>query len=416
MLFGGIDWSDRVLDFHLRTGDGKVLAQGEVEPNVEGLADLFTTLESHGPPDEIGIAIETSHGAWVQALLDRGYKVYPVNPKTVERFREALSAAGDKSDKIDRKVLAMFLATFHQDNKPLCPDDPEIISLRIACQDRLRLVEERTAKLNELGAILKCYYPAVLGLFGDFKSYIALDFLLRFPTQNKMQALSERRFRSWLKRHHYPRPQRIDDMVDILERPALSVSEHLQKSKKSLICYLANSIKFLNTEIAERNKQITDQLNELPEANWIRSLPGAGDVLAPSLLACLGRDPQRFASAADARAFMGTAPVTKASGNYRSVHFRRGCWKFARRTLQLFADKSRHQCAWAQAFYEKQRNSGHNHHAALRALAHKWLKIILAMRRTGTRYNEQTFINSQRRYLLKTPMLTTKISNFLIGA
>ncbi|HUW18950.1 MAG TPA: IS110 family transposase [Sedimentisphaerales bacterium] len=416
MLFGGIDWSDSVLDFHLRTADGKVLAQGEVQPSVEGLADLFTALETHAQPDEIGIAIETSHGAWVQALLDRGYKVYPVNPKTVERFREALSAAGDKSDKIDRKVLAMFLATFHQDNKPLRPDATEIISLRIACQDRLRIVEERTAKLNELGAILKCYYPAVLGLFGHFKSYIALDFLLRFPTQNKMQALSERRFRSWLKRHHYPRPQRIDDMVDILERPALSVAEHLQKSKEPLICYLAGSIKLLNAEITERNKQITEQLNQLPEANWICSLPGAGEVLAPSLLACLGRDPQRFASAADARAFMGTAPVTKASGNYRSVHFRRGCWKFARRTLQLFADKSRHQCAWAQVFYEKQRNSGHNHHAALRALAHKWLKIILAMRRTGTLYNEQTFTNSQRRYLLKVPILTTKNSNFLIRA
>ena len=87
MLFTGIDWSDRVLDFHLRTGDGKVLAQGEVQTTVEGLAELFTALESHGLPDEIGIAIETSHGAWVQALLDRGYKVYPVNPKTVERVK-----------------------------------------------------------------------------------------------------------------------------------------------------------------------------------------------------------------------------------------------------------------------------------------------------------------------------------------
>jgi len=219
-----------------------------------------------------------------------------------------------------------------------------------------------------------------------------------------MQALSERQFRTWLKRHRYPCPQRLDDMVDRLKQPALSVAEHLQKSKKALIGYLAHSIKLLNAEITERDKQITEQINELPEANWIHSLPGAGDVLAPSLLACLGRDPQRFASVADARALMGTAPVTKASGKYRSVHFRRGCWKFARRTLQLFADHSRHQCLWAQAFYEKQRNSGHNHHAALRALAHKWLKIILAMRRTGTRYNEQTFVNSQRKYLLKSPM------------
>ena len=153
MLFAGIDWSEKFLDFHLRTAEGKVLTQGRVKPSVEGMADLFAELESHASVSEIGIAIETAHGAWVQALLDRGYQVYPLNPKTVERFREALSANGVKTDKIDRKVLAMFLVTFHKENKPLRPDAPEIIQLRILCQDRLRLVEERSAKVNELGAI-----------------------------------------------------------------------------------------------------------------------------------------------------------------------------------------------------------------------------------------------------------------------
>ena len=197
----------------------------------------------------------------------------------------------------------------------------------------------------------------------------------------------------------------LDEMVDVLTQPALPVADHLQQAKAPLISYLAASIQTLNSEIAKRNQWITEHLDHLPEANWVRSLPGAGEVLAPALLACLGRDPQRFASVADARALMGTAPVTKASGTVRVVQFRRGCWKFARRTLQLFADQSRHQCPWAQAFYSKQRNSGHNHHAALRALAHKWLKIILAMRRDGTIYNERIFANSQRRYLLRIPVL-----------
>jgi len=406
MLFAGIDWSDKVLDFHLRTADGQVLTEGQVKPSVEGLAVLFATLENHATPDQIGIAIETAQGAWVQALLDRGYQVYPLNPKTVERFRQALSASGVKTDKIDRKVLAMFLVTFHQDNKPLRPDAPEIIALRIASQDRLRLVEECTAKLQELRAILKCHYPAFLGLFGDLDSQIALKFLEQFPTQKQMLSLSERRFINWLKRHHYTCPQRFEEMLDVLKQPALSVAEHLQKAKQPRICYLARSIQTLKTEIAARDEQITKDLDKLPEANWIRSLPGAGVVLAPALLACLGRDPNRF-DCAQARALMGTAPVTRASGKSHVVHFRRGCWKFARRTLQLFAEQSRHQCPWAQAFYEKQRNSGHKHHAALRALAHRWLKIMLAMRRTGTPYNEYVFVNSQRRYLLKTPLLNT---------
>ncbi len=409
MLFAGIDWSEKFLDFHLRTAEGKVLAEGQVRPNVEGMADLFASLETHALASEISVAIETAHGAWVQALLDRGYPVYPLNPKTVERFREALSANGVKTGTIDRKVLAMFLVTFHQENKPLRPDDPEIIQLRILCQDRLRLVEERSAKVNELQAILKCYYPAFLGLWGGLDSEIALDFLQQYPTQKQMQKLSERRLVNWLSRHHYSFPRRLDGRVTMLKQAVLPVAEHLQAAKKTLIGYWARSIKMLNTEMAAGDKQINDHLDGLPESDWVRSLPGAGKVLAPSLLACLGRDPQRFSSVGEARALMGTAPVTKASGNFRAVQFRRGCWKFGRRTLQLFAEQSRHPCHWAQAFYEKQRHSGHKHHEALRALAHRWLKILLAMRQSGSLYNEDIFVNSQRRYLLKIPML--RISN-----
>ena len=41
MLFCGIDWCDRALDFHLRTLDGQVLCQGAVKPTVEGLGELL---------------------------------------------------------------------------------------------------------------------------------------------------------------------------------------------------------------------------------------------------------------------------------------------------------------------------------------------------------------------------------------
>ena len=407
MGFAGIDGSDRTLDFHLRSAEGRVLAEGQVTKNFEGMTALFAKLEAHAPPSEIAIAIETVHGAWVQALLDRGYCVYPVNPKTAERFRQALSAAGNKSDTIDAKVLALFLASCHQQLRPLCPDAPEVVSLRMACEDRVRLVEERTAKLNELQAVLKGYYPVFVDFFGDIDSQIAWAFLGDFPTQNQMQGLTARRLQAWLKRHHYRYLDRVDPMVQHLTQPVLPVADHLQTAKAALIRYLASSLTALQAEISEREKQITQHFDGLPEADWIRSLPGAGPTLGPALLACVGRDPQRFPSVADARALMGTAPVTKASGTSRVVHFRFGCWKFARRTLHLFADLSRHQCSWAKEFYDKQRARGHRHHAAVRSLAHKWLKIILAMKRSGTPYNEAVFVQSQRRYLLKTPLLAT---------
>ena len=306
----------------------------------------------------------------------------------------------------------MFLATFHKTLRPLRPDDPEIVTLRIACQDRLRLVEERTAKLNELRSILKVHYPAVLGVFADLDSIIMLEFLRKYPTQNQMRKLTERRFRTWLGRHHYNRPSRVDDMVACIKQPPLPIADHLQRAKASLIQYLAKTLIALKAEIAAREKAVTAQFDTMPEAAWVKTLPGAGTVLAPALLACIGRDKTRFATPADAQAFMGTAPVTKASGMMRSVRFRRGCWKFARRALQLFAKESRRQCAWAERFYQKQRDSGHRHHAALRALAHKWVKIILAMQRTDCPYIEAVFVDSQQSYLLKQQALEALAETF----
>jgi transposase len=412
MFFAGIDWSDKALEYHLRTSEGNILAHGSVKPDPDGLAELFTALETSARPEQIGIAIETAHGAWMQSLLDRGYLIYPVNPKRVERFREALSTNGQKSDKIDGKVLAMFLGTFHQELRPLEPDDPEIVSLRIACQDRVRLVEERTAKLNELRSILKVHYPAFLRLFGNLGSAIALQFLQKYPTQNQMRKLSERRLRNWLGRHHYNRPDRVDQMVACLTQPVLPIADHLQEAKASLVQYLAGSLMGLKAEIAQREKAITESFRRLPEAQWVQSLPGAGTNLAPAILACIGRDQERFETPADAQAFMGTAPVTKASGNSCSVRFRRGCWKFARRTLQLFANQSRQQCAWAQRFYQKQRDSGHKHHQSLRALAHKWVKILLAMQRTASPYIEAVFVESQQQYLFEKQRRTSHTQSF----
>ena len=400
MLFTGIDWSDQTLGYHLQDHDETVLAQGKVKISVEGLAEMFVQLEKHGQPEEISIAAETSHGVWIQTLLDRGYQVYPVNPNSVDKFRKALNSQGDKTDKIDRRVIAKFLSTFHKGLTPLKPDAEDIIILRTICQHRLRLTKEHTAKINELRCLLKGHCPVVLELFGCLNSRIALAFLQDYPMQDQVLALSEKELRVWLQDHSYPSMRRFEKMTEILKQPALRVAEHLQKANAPLICYVARSLQLLNEEIAERDKQINDHLDEMPESDWIRSLPSVAKVLGPALLACLGRDPKRFETTGKAQAFMGTAPVTKQSGKSHSVQFRFGCWKFARRTMHLFADHSRRQCYWAQEFYDKQRQTGHGHHAALRSLAHKWLKILLAMKRTGSHYNETIFLGSKRKYLL----------------
>jgi transposase len=396
MLFVGIDWSDKALDFELRAAEGEALMEGQVKPGPEGMIELFSKLDQHAPPGAIAIGIETTRAAWIQSLLDRGYTVYPLTPVAVDHFRKALSVAGNKSDKIDRRVIAMYLATFHRELRALRPDAPEIVALRLMSQDRVKLVEEHTAKSNELTAILKVYYPFFLEFFGTIDSRIALDFLKEFPTQNQMRGLSERKLRGWLKRHRYTHSQRTDEMVAHLHAPVLAVPEHEQSAKATRIVFLARSLATLQEEIELVDKDLTRRLDALPEAQWVRSIPGAGTVLAPAILAVVGRDPQRFDSRDEAAGLVGTAPVTIKSGSSERIRFRRSCWKFARRTFQLLAEQARKkEGTWSAALYDRLRAEGRRHHPALRAVAHKWLRIILALKRTGTCYDERIFTHSQ---------------------
>jgi len=396
MLFVGIDWSDDALDFELRTADDTVLDQGQTKTSPQGLIELFGQLDRHAPPSEIAVGIESTRAAWIQSLLDRGYAVYPLTPLAVDSFRKARSAAGSKSDKIDRTVIAKYLLTFHRELRALKPDAAEIVGLRLACQDRLRLVEERTAKHNELLSLLKVYCPFFLGFFGEIDSNIALEFLQEFPTQDQMRGLSERKLRSWLRRHQYTHSQRTDTMVAQCNAAVLPVPSHEQTARAMRIRFLARSLAALNDAIAQADADLTRRLDELPESQWVRSLPGAGTVLAPAVLAVVGRDPQRFNSREEAAGLVGTAPVTIQSGKKKVVRFRRSCWKFARRTFQMLAEQSRRKgCAWVVALYDRLRAGGRHHHTALRAVAQKWLRIVLAMKRKGACYDERIFIHSQ---------------------
>ena len=64
-------------------------------------------------------------------------------------------------------------------------------------------------------------------------------------------------------------------MVARLQQPALPIADHLQQAKAPLIQYLAKTLITLKVEIAAREKAITAQFTQLPEADWVQSLPGA---------------------------------------------------------------------------------------------------------------------------------------------
>lgn len=176
-----------------------------------------------------------------------------------------------------------------------------------------------------------------------------------------------------------------------------------RRSSHLIFCSLIFCLDFWGSlheqDLKAYQKEIERLLREHPDGQLYRSLPGAGATLAARLLAEIGDDRNRYATANSLQCEAGTAPVTQTSGKTLSVvKFRRACKKQLRHALHLFAGCSLPRCAWAQALYAEQRKRGKRHAEALRVVAHKWLKIIFAMRISNTLYDEQQFLTARVRF------------------
>ena len=127
------------------------------------------------------------------------------------------------------------------------------------------------------------------------------------------------------------------------------------------------------------------------------TLPGAGPVLAPRLLVAFGDQRERYACAADLQKYAGIAPVTERSGNQCSVHWRWRCPKYLRQTFVEWSAKSIHHSFWAQAYYQQKRAQGKSHHAAVRALAFKWIRILFRCWQDRCPYDESVYLRALQR-------------------
>ena len=91
-------------------------------------------------------------------------------------------------------------------------------------------------------------------------------------------------------------------------------------------------------------------------------------------------------------------PVTERSGKTLWVHHRLACPKFVKQTFHEFSDQSIRFSRWARAYYDQQRARGNDHHAALRALAYKWIRILFRCWKERRPYDEDTYIEALRRH------------------
>ena len=390
----GLDWGDSAHAIALQPTNGPTQTQ-TLPHSAESLHQWLDRLEKDFAGRPVAIAVEASKGAVVYALQERPWiTVFPVHPATSTRQRAAFRPSGAKDDTPDALVL-LFILQHHRDRlRPLQPDDEATRTLAGLVEARRKAVDRRTLLANQLKSTLKNYFPQALLLVGDdLTTPLARDFLDRWPRLTDVQAAKDITLRNFYTRHNIRRSELIQARLD-LRRSARLLTRDAAVVEVSvrIVGMLVAQMRVLAEHISQFETAIEELFAEHPEGAFFRQLPGAGPALAPRLLAAFGTARDLFPEPTSMQRYFGVAPVTEKSGGRCWIHWRWNAPKFLRQTLIEWAGQTVIFCPWAKAYYEQQRLKRTGHHAILRALAFKWLRILWRCWQARQDYNEEKYL------------------------
>jgi transposase len=398
----GIDWSRSTHQVCVVAAiSAAVIGERSFKHSGADLAALCDWLlaTTGGSPGEIAVAIEVPHGPVVETLMDRGFAVYAINPKQLDRFRDRFTLAGAKDDRLDAHVMADALRTDRHRLHPLQPTEAGVIELREWSRMGDELKEERVRLANRIGDQLWRYYPQALKVTDDLAANWFLELWGIVPTPAKAARVAEKSVARILAAH---RIRRIDavEVLRLLKEKPIAVAPGTAEAASAHIRALAKRLKLVNRQLKAVDRQLdalsaqlgaaeddeAAQVSEQRDVTILRSLPGVGRTVAATLLSEANEPLQRRDYHA-LRPLCGVAPVTRQSGKRKTVLMRQACHPRLRNAVYHWARIAIQRDQTSRAKYTALRQRGKSHGQALRSVADRLLAVACAMLRSRTLFD-----------------------------
>jgi len=357
---------------------------------------ISTTLGSMRKLVKVAIALEQSRGPLIFSLMKYDFVVlYRLNPKSLARYREAWKPSKAKDDPTDALLILEMLEDSRGKLRAWKPEVPEIRLLQRLTEQRLKVLNDLKRTGNRLTSTLSEYFPQVLKVFPVIYRDVVADFILLYPTFEDAKKIPEQELLNFFRSHRSSNLKKNRDRINLLRESISKTTDFaIIKSNSLYAKSLASELKVLNASLAEYEKEISDVYSKLPDREIFDSLPSAGEISAPRLLAALGIDRSKFESAEALACFLGIAPVLDRSGNHSIVKWRYCCSKVLRQSFIDWTFLSLRTSFWAEELYKKLRAKGKTHSVAIRAIAYKWIRIIFRCWKDRTPYSESKYLKA----------------------
>jgi len=387
-VYAGIDWAREAHEVCIVDGDGRERRQRSVKHKSKALNALAEELTqaAQGHPDRVAIAIEVPRGAVVELLLERGFHVYTINPKQLDRFRDRHTVSGAKDDRLDAFVLADSLRTDLELFRRLEVDEPLIIRLRDVSRLDKQLGRQKVRLANQLSEQLLRYFPQVLELAGADEPWL-WGLLELAPIPAKARKLSRSRIDKLLKAYRI-RKLGADEVRQVLRQEPLQVAPGTVEAAGEHVAMLLAHLHLVHGQRRQCEQRIKSLLTELHtesgeqnehrDADIIQSFPGAGMRVTATMLS-EATEPLKRRDYHVLRCRAGSAAVTRRSGKSRRALMRYSCNGRLRDAVFYMAGIAVIRDAHWNQRYKRMRERGLGHARALRGLSDRMLCVLVRM-------------------------------------
>ena len=385
-LLVGVDCGSKAHAICVLDSNGKQKQKFEIEHSVEGFAHLVSELLKDGrDPGTIAVAIEDPHHAVVEWLLERRLRVFGLNPKQLDRFRDRHSVAGAKDDSRDAYVLADSLRTDRHLFTALEAPTAAQRAMREASRRYDTLQRDFNRQTNRLYALLLRSAPNLLALCPAADEAFFFALLKLAPTQDlakKVRLAQVQRVLTMNSKRKFT----ADHVLTVLRAPRLTLAPGGQEA---IAKNLLSELRLLVPSHAEM-VEMRNCLRELcrtagRDAEILDSFPGAGEMVTAAFI---GEAGQAIAARnlAQLRGLTGVAPVTRRSGKSHSVSMRRACNRRLRDASFYWARTAIVRDPVAKAQYQALRERGHTFARSLRSVADRLLSRLIGALKANTLY------------------------------
>ena len=272
--FIGLDKSDKKINVSLQQCAKSTIERRIIKGGAEALHAWVATLCARFPGQRVAICLEQPAAGLIHALMGYDFVVlFPINPVTLARYREAFTPSRAKDDPTDGDFLCELVSLHREQLQAWQPDDVCTRKLRHLTQARRSSVNMRTRLSNQLKALLKTYFPQALELCGnEVTTPMACALLQKWPS---LQQLKKARPET-IRRFYYAQNARRGDVIEkrlalIAKAVPLTNDPALIESSIITVQALTLGLRTAHTAISRYDREIAHTFAQHPDASLCRA-------------------------------------------------------------------------------------------------------------------------------------------------